>query len=227
MLQNYHHQPRPRINFSTTGAPSRTLVLKSDLISALQALARQLKVSLRTVFLSAYLDLIATETREQNVTVGLVANGRSERLSNPFKSLGLFWYMVPFYHAISPIDKISQIKSVQDKLSGLEPYVGYPLNNILKDQQQVELFFATLNFVHFHNITYLGRTSVTDVEILDQKEHDKFHFSLNTTVLVSPLDRHIELRVEYDDRYFEIETIAVILNRYLEILERLISKNRK
>jgi amino acid adenylation domain-containing protein/non-ribosomal peptide synthase protein (TIGR01720 family) len=220
-LHSYRHRPlKPRTPSTPTATKGpQTRVLENHLVSRLLSMAQQLKVPLRTIFLSPYLDLIAAETGEQVVTVGLVANGRSERLSDPLRALGLFWYMVPFCHSINPADKISQIKNVQGALLDLDPYVRYPLSRILADQQQAALFFATMNFVHFHNLRDVSITS--GLRILGRKERDKFHFPLNTTVSVNPLDRQVELRVEYDERYFGAESITAIINRYLVILEHL------
>ena len=84
------------------------------------------------------------------VSVGVLSNGRIERLSDPFGALGLFWNIVPFCQLITE-DKGVQIKNVQQSLIDIEPYVMYPLLQILSDQKKTELFFATFNFVHFHN----------------------------------------------------------------------------
>ena len=92
-------------------------------------------VSPKAVFLSTYLDLIGTVIRSNRVCVGVVSNGRAEKLSDPFGALGLFWNMVPFCQSIRS-DKGVQIKNVQQSQIDIEPYVRYPLLEILSDQQK-------------------------------------------------------------------------------------------
>jgi len=193
--------------------------LDKRLAGALTFLARQAKVPLRTIFLSAYLELIAEESGQPVVTVGLVANGRSERLSNPLEALGLFWYMIPFCHRTDPEEKMLQIERIQKKLVELEPYLQYPLTKILNDRGRPDLFFATLNFAHFHNTQNLGAGG--DLQILNRKEYDKFHYPLNYAIGVDARQGQITLTVSYDNRYFGARTIAALGARYLAILQAL------
>ena len=53
--------------------------------------------------------------KENQVSVGVISNGRTEKLSDPFGALGLFWNIVPFCQTIIE-DKDLQIKNVQETL---------------------------------------------------------------------------------------------------------------
>lgn len=197
---------------------NHTYMLTSELAGQLNQLARASSVSLKAVFLSAYLDLIGTETGENRVTVGVVSNGRSERLSDPLKALGLFWNIIPFHCALSIGDQSSQVRKVQDLLIGTEQYARYPLAQILEDQQTTELFFATFNFLHFHNIKDIPVEG--GLRLLGFRGHDKFHFPLNYIVSVNPFDGNIGFRVEFDKLYFSGASVRLLTDKYVELLQR-------
>ena len=197
-------------------------ILNSEIISDLQKLCRKLKVSPKAIFLSTYLDLIGTLMKEKTLCVGIVSNGRTEKLSDPFGALGLFWNMVPFCQPISS-DKGVQIKNVQQSLIDIEPYVRYPLLQILADQQKPELFFATFNFVNFHNAKNIKAD--TGLKVHGRRFHDKFNFPLNYAVSMSPFEENATLSLEYDKTYFSRQEICSMIQNYIEMLEERIQES--
>ena len=217
-LNNYIYKSlKPRQASVNEGeAVTQECILNSGIISDLQKLCRKLRVSLKAIFLSTYLDLIDTLMTEKALCVGVVSNGRTERLSDPFGALGLFWNMVPFCQPISS-DKSVQIKNVQQSLIDIEPYVRYPLLQILADQQKTELFFATFNFVHFHNAKKSWEG--TGLKVQGRRFHDKFNFPLNYAVSMLPVKGNVSLSVEYDKMYFSRQEIRSLIQNYIEILK--------
>jgi amino acid adenylation domain-containing protein/non-ribosomal peptide synthase protein (TIGR01720 family)/FkbM family methyltransferase len=188
----------------------------SEVIADLRELCRKLRVSPKALFLSTYLDLIGTVMKENRVCVGIISNGRTERLSDPFGALGLFWNIVPFCQPTIE-DKEVQIKNVQQSLIDIEPYVRYPLLEILADQQKPELFFATFNFVHFHNAKNIS--AQTGFKVKASRSHDKFNFPLNYAVSMESLSGHVSIRVEYDRMYFSRQEIHSMIQNYIHILK--------
>ena len=220
-LKNYVYKPlKPRQASVNEGeAVGCEYILNSEIISDLQKLCKELKVSPKAVFLSTYLDLIGTLIKEKTLCVGIVSNGRIERLSDPFGALGLFWNMVPFCQSISS-DKGVQIKNVQQSLIDMEPYVRYPLLEILASQQETELFFATFNFVNFHNAKNLNTN--TDLKVNGRRFHDKFNFPLNYAVSMSPFEGNATLNVEYDQTHFSRQEICSMIQNYIEMLKHIV-----
>jgi len=188
----------------------------SEIIADLRELCRKLRVSPKALFLSTYLDLIGTVMKPNRVCVGIISNGRTERLSDPFCALGLFWNIVPLCQPTVE-DKGVQIKNVQQSLIDIEPYVRYPLLEILADQQKPELFFATFNFVNFHNAKNINAD--TGLKVKARRSHDKFNFPLNYAVSMSPVEGNVSLSVEYDKMYFRYQDIRSMIQNYIEILK--------
>lgn len=191
--------------------------LTSALAGQLNQAARASSVSLKAIFLSVYLEVIGAEVGEDVITVGVIANGRSERLSDPLQALGLFWNIIPFTCSLSGGDLSAQIRKVQDLLISTEQYARFPLAQMLEDQQQPELFFATFNFLHFHNVRSISAAS--GLRLLGFRGHDKFHFPLNYIVSVDPFDGGIGFRVEFDQLYFDEDSVRRLTNRYVELLQ--------
>jgi amino acid adenylation domain-containing protein len=221
-----HLTQRHRFNLkpeapATAEEPNTKIIrpIDAELAASLLKLANSLSISLKTICLSAYLDLIGTITRQHIVTVGVISNGRSERLSDPFKAYGLFWNVAPFCCRVDFEDKVAQLKEVQRLLIDIEQFATYPLPQILEDQQESELFFATLNFLHFHNAPTLAAD--TGIKILRSSGHDKFHFPLNYVVSLDPVDAGMTLRVEFDRRYFNRDSASSLVNTYIDQLRPL------
>ncbi|HEX8184882.1 MAG TPA: condensation domain-containing protein, partial [Blastocatellia bacterium] len=220
-LKNESHSALPTVDTGTDDAfkPEVSVYLDPELGSELQALAQKSRVSLKTVYLSAYLDLIGRMTRQSVATAGVISNGRSERLTDPLKALGLFWNIVPFCAPVDYQDKLAQLTKVQQLLIDVEGFASYPLPQILENQGKSELFFASFNFLNFHN----AREFSTDatVEVIGSGNCDRFSFPLNLRVAVSPFDGQVNLNVGYDNHYFTERSIHSIIDSYTELLQSL------
>ena len=217
-LQNYEYkplQPLKAIDLQKAIEDEKDN-FSAEIILDLRECCRKLKVSPKAIFLSAYLDLISMFTKENQVSVGVISNGRTERLSDPFGALGLFWNIVPFCQTITE-DKGVQIKNVQETLIDIEPCIRYPLLEILSDQKTTELFFATFNFVNFHNAKTVDKH--TDLKIQKKMIHDKFNFPLNYAISMESLSGNVSIHVEYDRTYFTGKEIQSILQNHVRILK--------
>jgi amino acid adenylation domain-containing protein len=190
----------------------------SELAAELAKVANGLSVSLKTIFLSAYLDVIGEIGGQNVVTVGVVSNGRSERLSEPFKALGLFWNLAPFCCRVDFEDKLEQLREVQRLLIDIEQFATYPLAKILEDQQEAELFFASFNYLNFPD----GAAVPGDMglKVIRSKGYDKFHFPLNYVVSTNAFDAGMTLRVEFDKLYFSGDSVGATIRKYVEQLTR-------
>ena len=221
-LRNYKYKPLKPLSalVNQVETVGEEYHFDSEIITGLRDFCRKLKVSPKAIFLSTYVDLIGTVMKENTVSVGVISNGRTERLSDPFGALGLFWNIVPLCQPIIG-DKNVQIKNVQESLIDIEPYVRYPLLQILSDQQEIELFLATFNFVNFHNDK--NNSEHLGFKIYRRRLHDKFNFPLNYAVSMESVSGNASIYVEYDQMYFSSQDIRSMLQNYLEILKNTIN----
>ncbi|MEH2199086.1 non-ribosomal peptide synthetase [Nostoc sp.] len=214
-LNNYIYKPLQPLSVSLEQVDTVVEEYKfdSEIIADSRQFCRKLRISSKALFLSIYLDIIATVIKENMVCVGIISNGRTERLSDPFRALGLFWNIVPLCQQVIE-DKGGQIKNVQQSLIDIESYIRYPLLKILSDQQKTELFFATFNFVHFHNDKNIFEHP--GLKVNGKRSHDKFHFPLNYAVSMESLTGNVSIYVEYDQIYFSRQQIRSMLQNYVE-----------
>lgn len=133
---------------------------------ALAERAREAGVSLKACVLTGI--LIRRRQAGHSPTVGVVANGRSPRLTDPLGSLGLFWNLVPFHVH----DDVPTVAEVHAQLLRIEPLATYPLTAMHADPTQ--LFDETFNFVHFHH-----RRRPAGLQVEELHFHDRFHFPRN------------------------------------------------
>ncbi|HWP44056.1 MAG TPA: amino acid adenylation domain-containing protein, partial [Blastocatellia bacterium] len=220
-LRNEDHAALPKIDSADDGTsvPDLSLDLDGSLAVALQAVAQKNRVSLKTMYLAAYLELIGKLSRKSVATVGIISNGRSERLTDPLRSLGLFWNIVPFCSPVGSGDGFELLKNVQKSLIDVEGFSMYPLPQILEDRGKDELFFATFNFVNFHNAQGFARG--VGIELISSGTRDRFGFPLNLRVSLSPFGGGVKLNVSYDSMYFTAESVQSLITDYVDLLRGL------
>ena len=194
-------------------------MLDTGLRDKLFTLGKQLKVNIKSVFLSALFDTISKLTNEPVKTIGVISNGgRLPEIPDSFNALGLFWTMLPVSMNFIE-DKYEQIKHLQRNLCEVETYATYPVNQTLENQNLQNVYFATFNFINFHNENDLP----SDVKILSITGHDKFHHPLNVTVSFDSLTKFLEIRLDYNSRYFNQKTASTILDDFIDHLNALVA----
>lgn len=196
--------------------PYEPVTLQLPAFDQLRLLARDLGISLKSVFLSAYFDLIGQESRQASPIVGVLCNGRKGRLTDPLKAQGLFWNFVPLYCKLEPDNKRLQAQAVQKTLISTEPFSDIPLPAITKNLK-TDLFFASFNFTYFHNTRAIGREE-DELKVSVRFFSDKHHFPLNMRVIVDPFGGGARLRIEYDKFYFSVSDIQKMTSKYIEFL---------
>jgi hypothetical protein len=200
----------------TDGAARYRTTSSQRLLLDLQEVSRRERVSLRAIVLDAYADILRSYTRRDFATIGVVFNGRSERLSDPLQALGLFWNLAPVCIRDRADSSASPQRHVQELLNGIEPYAVFPLREIARLYEVDELFFATLNFTNFHN---RFQEEVGDgIRVSHVSAHDRFHYPLNYHVAVYG-SGVLGISVEFQTEYFSESTIRDLTERLLARLE--------
>ncbi len=194
-----------------------TRYVGGGVVSRMYATTRRLGVSLKAIALSAYLELLEREVLAQPVTVATVANGRSDRLSDPLSALGLFWNLAPVCVPSGGSTREHHLSAVQRELVALEPHAVYPLTGIAAPDDIAALFFATFNFVNFHNA--YRESPEAGLRIEEAGGLDKFPYPLNLHVAVDRERDELFVHANYDSAYFSTARVEALLRRYAELLE--------
>jgi hypothetical protein len=206
-----------------------SLRIDADRTAGLQRLARDQSVSLKAVLLAGYLRMVGDGCEAADPCVGVVSNGRSERLSDPLGGLGLFWNLLPFRTELLPsgetaVASATLVRAVQDELSAMESFALYPASSIAEQLHGTAPFQATFNFIDFHNVAQLE--SDDSLVLAYQDGHDKFHSPLNYAFSVDRAEGTVLVRVEFDPAYFDAPSVASLNRRLLHEIDVLAGRGQ-
>jgi hypothetical protein len=150
-----------------------------SIVARLNEFSRSRRLSMRAILLSAYLDVVQRLTPDEPTAIGVVTNGRSERLSDPLGAFGLLWQFLPV--AVPGVKgAVAKAHAVHERLRTVEALGGYPLHRLLHEAGRPEPFSATFSFVRFPNAPWAAHDIKLGVR--RRKTFDRYHFPLNASL---------------------------------------------
>ncbi|TMO63496.1 non-ribosomal peptide synthetase, partial [Pseudoalteromonas aurantia] len=117
---------------------------------SLSLIARELGVTLKTVFMAVHLRAMSLLSGKRDVITGLVTNGRPEALDGD-KIVGMFINTLAFRTTVSDVSWKELITQVARQEYELLKHRRYPLAAMKSDLRGAELFDVLFNFTHFRN----------------------------------------------------------------------------
>lgn len=197
-----------------------SLDVNKVLSKQLEKHASALGISLYSLSLSAFGILLHEQSRQRDFAIGIPVSGRpGHDLDN---TIGLFVNALPIRMTLAPENSISEMLSkTHDRiLSGFEQQ-SLPLHSLVQllDVERA-LNYNPLFQVFFNFLTSSGQDShpITDELTLSLPEtpNKTARFDLTLTLLSSPngISGHFEFATEL----FDNNTVAMLRDRYLEIL---------
>jgi acyl transferase domain-containing protein/3-hydroxymyristoyl/3-hydroxydecanoyl-(acyl carrier protein) dehydratase len=181
--------------------------LDVKLASAVNDIAKENKVPLKTIFLAAFARLLATDAGD--VAIGVVANGRSTVLSDPLGTLGLLWALKPVNLAAGDSDQ-QYLQRAHLQLSAI--------NGDLSNSVDANLP-AAFNYINFEGANILADSP--GVKFLETGGLDRFHHPLHLLVGKNPFTGEFSLVLNYDTRLYRASETEQLLEQYLQILKDL------
>jgi hypothetical protein len=190
---------------------------------SLREAARNNSVSMQALTLSVWFAVLRGISGQELVVTGVVANGRSECLSDPLSAVGLFWNFVPVVsHKDMPLS--TQAAQVQKDLVEAAPYAAYPITQLLADCGNREPFFSTFRYLNFWNTKPVPVES--GLRIVNVQSYDRYSFPLNCSVVVDPGAGEGYVQIEYDRDYFSDAAMSAALHHFYELLETVASNTK-
>lgn len=190
-----------RHRFASAGPASRTTIEQDFGPEATAEAIRygeRCGVSTKTVFLSAVCRAMREVFALPSSAIAMVVNGRSELLTVPLRSTGLFWNVVPFITNTADATDTAASASVarlQQRLDAMTPFQAFPLQDLERELPGGPLIAPIFNFVNFHNA---GEGAHRFAEGVVQS---RFHFPLTFFVKLSGSGAAVSarLRIDADD----------------------------
>jgi len=87
--------------------------LPDHLTHKLQTCARAQQLSLKTLLIFAWQRVLSRLTEQAQITVDVVTNGRSGRLSDPLNAVGLFWNLLPVCSVVTAPEHVTELQTTE------------------------------------------------------------------------------------------------------------------
>lgn len=191
--------------------------ISRNLSDKLQILAQKINVSLDAILLSAHFKLLSIFTGLDDVTAGVVFNGRPE-VKDIEKTLGLFLNSLPLRQSIVDGTWKDLILQTSNKKSEVYPYRHYPFGKIYADMGSKELFDILFYFVNFHVYQELNNEDF-NIAIEPKKLYERTNFPLVLVASLDPSTNAISCILKYQAKIYPAIQIEVIAQYYQRILE--------
>ncbi|OGI11425.1 MAG: hypothetical protein A2Y40_09545 [Candidatus Margulisbacteria bacterium GWF2_35_9] len=186
--------------------------INEQLYKDIQQLGKELSVSSKEIFLSAYYDLVSFITKEKTNNIGIISNGRNNSLSNPATAIGLFWRILPLTVSVES-NKKKQINEVNKEIS----FINGSHSDEYLNKNIYEELFSTFNFINFHNVKQL--LSHNALEVTSYEYQDIYSFPLNLKIYIDPLNKNLPvIEFVYNLRYFDDNKINEYMGHYLNYI---------
>jgi aryl carrier-like protein len=183
------------------------LALTPPELAALEQVARDLRITVKALLMRAFLDVFAPVPdggTPGDRIVGVVANRRSDELTDPWSAMGLFWNIVPFRFALTGNPR-SDALAVHSQLLEAEAHVWYPPRDPAAELRRTEPYQVLFNFINLHN---LRTNEGSSLEFRSLRAYDRYHLPLNSLFAVTPGTRGLSLRLEFDPRWYDAADVA-------------------
>ncbi|HYG65015.1 MAG TPA: amino acid adenylation domain-containing protein, partial [Thermoanaerobaculia bacterium] len=185
---------------SPSGPAIRTVVgaLAAPVQEGLRRLARAAAVPLKTVLLSAHLEVLSRIGGGPGLLTGVLVNGRPEGPDGD-RALGLFFSVVPFRTPDVDGTWRDLVQATFAAEREMLPFRRYPLARMQQNQGGKPLFDVLFNFIHFYVLRDLLESS--RVALAEgSRRWEETHMPLSVTFTQDPVGETLWLELRYDCR---------------------------
>ncbi len=219
------YEPMPILPLSESpvqGSASIELRLDNGLTGMLNRLAQVRKLNTKILFLHAYQKALGEVFNIKTVTVDVVSNSRSDRLSDPVNAVGLFWNLLPICTYLGS-DNDKTLSTLSELLGKADVYAHYPLYNRHINEiigvigySGTPLTYAAFNYTHFHHIQDVKALVPSEVELsVDIScKNDKFHHALKLFISMDKDKRDAEINLDIDRSLISREQADRLLSTF-------------
>ena len=189
--------------------------LEPEVLAGLRKLAQSASVPLKTVLLAAHQRVLALMLGQNDITTGLISNGRPEETDGE-NLVGLFLNSVPLRMELSGGTWQELVKQTFAAEQEVMPFRRFPLAEIQKLHGGRQVLETAFDFVHFHVLN-----SLNALEAFGFKEGHYFEANNLTSYTTFMLDAgatQLELHIDYDPNLICRKQIEQMSNYYVRAL---------
>ncbi|HET9895692.1 MAG TPA: amino acid adenylation domain-containing protein [Streptosporangiaceae bacterium] len=205
-------------------------LLPAEICDGLAALARRCGVPVKSVVLAAHLRVMSLVTGNQDVLVGLVANGRLEEEGGT-DVRGMFLNTVPLRMELRGGGWIDLIQATFDAERELLPHRRYPVGALRRKLGSGPLFEVLFLYLHFHVLDAAfgaGRLEIIDGKIsaFSTMRVEPTDLPLTVGVIRSPYSDQLLLSLDYRADVLTENQVLLLRGYYLKAFQAMIADPR-
>ena len=200
--------------------PEIPIPISDGLSKKLRLFAKKIQVSLDIVLLSAHIKLLSILSSSNDITTGVVFNGRPE-IEGSEKTLGLFLNSLPFRQNLVDCSWEELILATSAKKTYIYPWRHYPLNQLYEDTGSENLFDILFYFTHFHVYKELEKENT--IHIKERKFYERTNFKLVFAADINPDSLYLSCVLKYQSKIYNKVQIASLAQYYKKILEAIVT----
>jgi amino acid adenylation domain-containing protein len=216
-LPRWPHRPEQKYHEQTRGPE---IYFPESLLNSLQDLAKSCGAPIRTVLLAAHCRVMKLLTGLDDITTGLVTNGRPQ-CADGERLIGLFLNTVPFRINVAEGDWRSLIRETFKGEQELLPHRRMPLSDIQQLAGGKSLFETTFDFVQFH--VYQDLPGYKDHSFLEDHYFEANNFNFFVTFMLDASAANLQMHFDYNPNDFSRRQIEAICEYYCETLRAMAS----
>ncbi|WP_046006386.1 non-ribosomal peptide synthetase [Pseudoalteromonas rubra] len=192
------------------------VAFKGHDVKTLVNVAAAHKAQAKTLFLQCFIKSLVAKFHTQQLSIDMLTSGRSEHLSNPLNSMGLFWSFCPFFYN-SERNSEQQLEQLQIELNDITTHAIFPYQHALADEAETIQSQISFKFVQFHHAKdHEGAQTIA--------AEDRFHYPLNLSVGLSNCEQLSKLELTFNQAYITQELAKDILKAMEKELKKIIKE---
>jgi amino acid adenylation domain-containing protein/non-ribosomal peptide synthase protein (TIGR01720 family) len=198
----------------------------NELDTALYALADKMQVSIKDVYLAAFLYLVKLTTASDDITIGLVTNGRPA-VEDGDKIIGCFLNTVPVRMRIAyPLHSEDFIRLVGDKTKAVKNHDKLSLQDIVKvigEETSIgnPIFDSIFNYLDLHIISDSHENTKTTQSAINSYVNTNTFFDFT----VEKVGRSHTVNLVYSSDLYSEKEVQRLAEYYKGILSGLVKRN--
>ncbi|NQY07070.1 MAG: HAD-IIIC family phosphatase [Flavobacteriaceae bacterium] len=188
-------------------------------------LSKRCKVSNNAIFLSAYILLLNQYSRQTEINIGLISDGRNDEYSQHL--IGMFANFLPFKMNVKPQTSLQGfIKSVFNKILSHYTYQSYPFGLLVEKTK--EFHKGRLNpFFDFMFVFHEWNNETKHLGLNDKIKFYPVNYNSNSGITfkldVYNSDKEFECKIEYKKNCFDEDSVILFVSKYLDILNLIVN----
>lgn len=208
-----------RMPGATKSIQRQSLAIPDDIVNALQKIAREHLLSLKSLLLAAHLRALSHQSGGHSATSAVLTNGRPE-LPGSDDVVGLFLNALPISCEFAQYDWIEFARRCHAWEKDVMPHRRMPYAE-LQGWRETALCQAAFNFTHFHELEALATDPA--MRILDWAASDQTYFPLTVQFSLDGVGQGMNVAIDYDPLRVTSSVVQRALSLHAAALTRITS----